>query len=172
MEQKVGLKKDSVIAGLIVAFWLCITLVILGAFNIKEGWPAFLTLLFFFETGARTENLKNIFVGAAVGILLGAALFPLAGALISVLGHQMGVLAAVFIVVFLLIALGSVSPTFHMLFNNYAFCYFTVAMIFPKQATLEWLGVLILGGLFFTGGILYILKFLQRGKNHAVEKAA
>lgn len=170
MENKAGLKKETVVAGLIVAAWLCITLVMLEAFNIKTGWPAFLTLLFFFETGGDPKNLKNIFMGAAVGILLAAGLFPLAGALGAVLGHQLGILLALFIIVFLLIALSDVSPIFHMFFNNYAFCYFTVAMIYTEQATVEWLGILILAGLFFTGGILLIIKLMQRGEHQVAEK--
>jgi len=42
-------------------------------------------------------------------------------------------LIVVFAIVFLIIALGDVA---HMFFNNYAFVYFTVATIFPKQQTI------------------------------------
>jgi hypothetical protein len=171
-QQKAGLKKQTVIAGLIISVWLCITLVILGAFNIKDGWPAFLTLLFFFETGARTENLKNIFVGAAAGLILAWALTPLVTILVPAFGLQGGILVGVFIIVFLLIGLGDVSPTFHLFFNNYAFCYFTVALIYHEQATLQWLAVLFLAGLFFTGGILLIIKLMTGHKHDQVADKA
>ena len=161
MSDKPRLSKEKVIAGLIVAFWLVVTLVILSKFGISQGWPAFLTLLFFFESGAKTANLKNIFVGAAVGLLLGAAMPVVAGALAPALGLEPALLLVVFVIVFLIIALGDVA---HMFFNNYAFCYFTVATIFPEQSTLEWLAVLILGGIFFTGGILAIIKLVTRNK--------
>lgn len=161
MNEKPGFKKETVIAGLIVAVWLVVTLIILSQFGISQGWPAFLTLLFFFETGAKTENLKNIFAGAAVGLLLGAALPVVAGALAPAMGLEPALLLVVFVIVFLIIALGDVA---HMFFNNYAFCYFTVACIFPQQATLEWLAVLLLGGLFFTGGILLMIKLMTRNK--------
>ncbi len=161
MSDKPRLSKEKVIAGLIVAFWLVVTLVILSKFGISQGWPAFLTLLFFFESGAKTANLKNIFVGAAVGLLLGAAMPVVAGALAPALGLEPALLLVVFVIVFLIIALGDVA---HMFFNNYAFCYFTVATIFHEQSTLEWLAVLILGGIFFTGGILAIIKLVTRNK--------
>jgi hypothetical protein len=161
LESKPGFKKETVFAALIVAVWLCVTLIVLGQFGIKDGWPAFIVLLFFFETGANPANLKNIFAGGAVGLLLAWGLHPLAGALVPALGPELGVLLAVGIIVFLLIALGDIS---HMLFNNYAFMYFTIAMIYPVQATVTWLGVLFLGGAFFVGGILLVIKLLESAK--------
>lgn len=44
-----GFKKETLIAAFVVALMVVITLVVLGIFKIKSGWPAFLTLLFFFE---------------------------------------------------------------------------------------------------------------------------
>ncbi|MFY9257378.1 MAG: DUF1097 family protein [Dethiobacteria bacterium] len=161
MNEKPGFKKETAIVGLIVAAWLVVTLVILSLFGISQGWPAFLTLIFFFEAGAKTENLKNIFVGAVVGILLGAALHLLGGALAPALGVDLALLLIVFVIVFLIIFLGDVA---HMFFNNYTFCYFCVSTIFSEPATLEWLAVLLLGGLFFTGGILGIIKLIIRDK--------
>ena len=61
----------------------------------------------------------------------------------------------------MIIALGDIA---HMLFNNYAFVYFTIALIFAKQLTWnmtgQWLIVLVAGGIFFTGGILVFAKLL------------
>jgi len=158
LSESKGLKKQTVIAGLIVAAWLCVTLVVLGIFKITQGWPAFLILLFFFESGANLKNLINIFVGGIVGLLLGGVLPLAAVAIAPALGLQVSILIVVFIIVFLLIALGDVA---HMFFNNYAFVYFTIALIFPKQLTLQWLGVLIVGGLFFVGGCLGFFKLLN-----------
>jgi len=105
VNEKPGFKKETAIVGLIVAAWLVVTLVILSLFGISQGWPAFLTLIFFFEAGAKTENLKNIFVGAVVGILLGAALHLLGGALAPALGVDLALLLIVFVIVFLIIFL-------------------------------------------------------------------
>ena len=144
-------------------------MVVLGIFKIEQGWPAYLTLLFFFEKNGDVKNLPNIFVGAAVGLLL-AALVPITvGAIAPTVGVLAGSLIVVFIAIFLIIALGDVA---HMLFNNYAFVYFTIALIFAKQwtwnMTIQWLIVLVAGGIFFTGGILVFAKLL--GMSTKVEK--
>ena len=112
------------------------------------------------ESGAKTENLKNILLGSSWP-LLDAAMPVVTQALAPALELEPALLIVVFAIVFLIIALGDVA---HMFFNNYAFVYFTVATIFPKQTTLQWLLVLLLGGAFFTGGILGIIKLATRNK--------
>ena len=71
------------------------------------------------------------------------------------------------ICVFLLIALGDVA---HLLFNNYAFAYFTVALIFPEQLTVSWLATLVLGGIFFVGGFLIILQLTMKISGKTLEQ--
>jgi hypothetical protein len=166
MSEEKGFKKKTLIAAVIVAAWLCVTIVILGIFKIHHVWPALLTLLFFFEKGGDVKNLPNIFVGAVVGLLL-AALVPIAvGAIAPTVGVLAGSLIVVFVLVFLIIILGDVA---HMFFNNYAFVYFTIALIFGKeQLTVQWLIVLVAGGIFFTGGILVFAKLL--GLSTKIEK--
>lgn len=161
--EKKGFKKETLIAALIIAAWVVVTLLVLGIFKVKSGWPAFLTLLFFFESGAKIENLKNIFCGAVVGLLLAGGLPFAVKALVPSLGLEPAILLVVFIIIFLIVALGDVA---HMFFNNYAFVYFTIASIFPKQATLEWIIVTVLGGLFFSGGSIGLIKLLIRHKEH------
>jgi len=158
MSEGKGFKKKTLIAAVIVAAWLCVTIVVLGIFKIHHVWPALLTLLFFFEKGGDVKNLPNIFVGAVVGLLL-AALVPIAvEAIAPTVGVLGGSLIVVFILVFLIIALGDIA---HMFFNNYAFVYFTIALIFGKeQLTVQWLIVLVAGGIFFTGGVLVFAKLL------------
>ncbi|HHW40663.1 MAG TPA: DUF1097 family protein [Syntrophomonadaceae bacterium] len=163
MNEKQGFKKETLIAAVVIAAMVVVTLVVLGIFKVKSGWPAFLTLLFFFESGAKTENLKNIFCGAVVGLLLAGGLPLAVKALVPSLGLEPAILLVVFIIIFLIVALGDVA---HMFFNNYAFVYFTVASIFPKQSTLEWIVVAVLGGMLFTGGSLGLLKLLIRHEGH------
>jgi hypothetical protein len=166
MSEEKGFKKKTLIAAVIVAAWLCVTIVILGIFKIHHVWPALLTLLFFFEKGGDVKNLPNIFVGAVVGLLL-ASLVPIAvEAIAPAVGVLAGSLIVVFVLVFLIIILGDVA---HMFFNNYAFVYFTIALIFGKeQLTVQWLIVLVAGGIFFTGGILVFAKLL--GLSTKIEK--
>lgn len=153
--------KALVCIGLFVALWLVISLVILGAFGIKQGWPAFLTLPLFFLAGADQKQLGNVFVGGAVGLLMSAAVAPVVGFLAkSGLGLQLAILLTIFMVVFLIVALGGTIP---LVFNNFNLVYFTVAIVFPQQQTISWLATLILGGAFFTGGtLLFVLKGLPK----------
>ena len=166
MSEAKGFKKKTIIAALVVGAWLCVTIVVLGIFKVHQVWPAIFTLLFFFEKGGDVKNLPNIFVGSVVGLLL-AALVPIAvEAIAPAVGVLAGSLIVVFVLVFLIIALSDVA---HMLFNNYAFAYFTIALIFGKeQLTVQWLIVLVAGGIFFTGGVLVFAKLL--GMSTEVDK--
>lgn len=161
MENK-GISKQRVITGLIVATWLIITLFLLELFGIHSGWPAFLALMFFTLGGANTENLKSIFIGATVGIIVarllvyGVEIFMGLG-----IGMQLAIFIMVFIAVFLLVILEDLS---HTLFNSYSFAYFTVALIPAEQATLEWLLVLYLGGALFIGGVIFTMRYLKKMK--------
>lgn len=139
LSESKGLKNQTLIAGLIVAAWLCVTLVVLGIFKITQGWPAWLILLFFFESGANLKNLINISVGGIVGLLLSGVLPLAVGAIAPVLGLQVSILIVVFIIVFLLIGLGDVA---HMFFNNYAFflCLFHNRSDLPQTADFRMVG--------------------------------
>ncbi|QGU94615.1 hypothetical protein GOM49_05420 [Clostridium bovifaecis] len=167
MESKPGLKSKTIIEGLIIAFMIVLTILILSFFSVKEVWPASIALLFFFEGKASIANLKNIFIGGSVGILLALALVKLAGLLMPSMGEELGMLIPVFIFIFLIIVLGDIS---HVVFNNYAFCYFTVALIAKQQATVSWLIGLIVGGGFLIGGVILFIRLMK--KNESEEKAA
>jgi len=158
MTEKKGFKKDTLIAAIVVSAWLCVTLIGLGALQIHHAWPALLTLLCFFEKKGDVKNLGNIFAGAAAGLVM-AGLAPSAARLIApVTGAHVGMILIVFTMVFLIIILGDVA---HLVFNNYAFFYFTIALIFGReQLTIQWLMVLAAGGVFFTGGVLVFAKLL------------
>lgn len=158
MENKPGLKSKTIIEGLIIAFMIVATILILSIFSVKEVWPASIALLFFFEGKASVANLKNIFIGGTVGILLALALVEIAGMLVPSMGEA-GMLITVFVFIFLIIVLGDIS---HVLFNNYTFCYFTVSLIAKQQDTISWLIGLILGGGFLIGGVILAIKFMQK----------
>jgi len=158
---KKGISKHRIITGLIVASWLCVTLFVLGLFNIHDGWPAFLALMFFIMGSGKTENLKSIFLGGTTGLLMAALivigvefLIPTMG-----LGMQTAIYIMVFITVFLLVVLEDLN---HTLFNNYAFGYFTVALVPAQQATVNWIIVLFLGGAFFIYGVICFQDLLEK----------
>ena len=163
--------KALVYIGLFVGIWLVVTMVLMTIFKISLGWPAYLALPLFFLAGNDPKQLPNLFVGGACGIIFAALFFILYGMLTPVLGAELTPLLIVFVILFLIIALGNAAP---MLFNNYNLAYFTVAIGFftvfygiaavTKQPyalipeTLKMVVVMIIGGGFFMGGILLFIQ--------------
>ncbi len=153
--------KVLVVMGIIVVFWLSVSLILLSAIGIKDGWPAFLALpLFFLVGGTDAKELINIFVGAMTGLLMAAVIVPIVTFLVKSGGlpQDPAILLLVGLLVFIITAFGGIAPMF---FNNYNFVYFSVALIYPAQQTVTWLGTLILGGAFFIGAILLSMKFIM-----------
>lgn len=159
---KKGISKHRLTTGLIVATWLCVTLFLLETIGIHSGWPAFLVLMFFTISGGKMEKLKDIFIGGAAGLLMARLLVIGVEILVPMgISMQLGIFIMVFITVFLLIVLEDIS---HMIFNNYSFGYFTVALVPAEQATVEWLITLFLGGAFFVGGVIIISRSIAKMK--------
>jgi len=156
------LKGTTIKLGVVVASLICVMLFAFKALGLHDIWPASLLLLFFFENGAKREKVKSIFSGATVGLLAALGLFHGVESLAPLLGLQASIYALVFLAIFLLIVLGDVS---HTLFNNYAFCYFTVALIFPEQSTLKWLFALYAGGAFLLIGVTYFISMIHKTKS-------
>ncbi|PKM51731.1 MAG: hypothetical protein CVV02_05570 [Firmicutes bacterium HGW-Firmicutes-7] len=169
MENKLKIEKGTIIAAFIAAVWVCVTLFLLELFKYTSTWPAFIPFVLFAVSGWKTNQLKNIFIGSISGLLLGAIALKAIQYIVGGTGIYYMYMVPVFLVVFLLISLGDILP---MIFNNYAFCYYTIAFASQKQETFEWIQVSLLGGIFFTGGlILFFRLFLHGGPiNQAVEK--
>lgn len=157
---KKKIEKGVIIAAFIAATWVCVTLFLLESLNFASTWPAFMPFVLFTVSGWKTNQLKYIFTGSISGVLLGAIAFKSINYLVGNTGIYYMYMVPVFIVVFLLISLGEVLP---MIFNNYAFCYYTVAFASQKQATLEWMKVSLIGGIFFTGGLIVFFKLFLNG---------
>lgn len=152
--------KILVTIGIIVGFWIIVTFIILGAFGIHQGWPAFLALpLFFIAGGADKKQLINIFVGGAAGILICAAIAPVVGFLAKYAGLnvQLAILLTIFVFIVIIVGFGGIVP---VVFNSFNLVYFTVAVIFPQQDTLRWLVTLVLGGAIFVGGTLLCMRYI------------
>ena len=142
-----------------VAVWILVTIALLGLFKIHQVWPAALVVLFFFLGHADTKNIPNIFVGAAVGLLMAAALPICVKYLAPTLGLKPAIYVMVGVMVFLIVALGDV---LHIAFNDYNFAYFTIALIFHEQLTVHWIATLLLAGPFFLFGVLYTIKGVMK----------
>lgn len=160
------IKSATVKLGFVVASLICVLLFALNSIGIHDLWPASLLLLFFFEGGAKSDKIKSIFSGATVGLLAALGIFYSVGLLAPLLGMQASIFTLVFLAIFLLIVLGDLS---HTLFNNYAFCYFTVALIFPEQSSLKWLFALYAGGAFLLFGVTYFLRRIHKTKGISEE---
>ncbi len=159
MEGKKGITTVKLVAGISVAVWILVTIEILGRFNIHQVWPAALVVLFFFLGHADTKNIPNIFVGAAVGLLMASALPVCVKFLVPTLGLKPAIYVMVGVMVFLIVALGDVA---HIAFNDYNFAYFTIALIFPEQLTVHWLATLVFAGAFFLFAVLYSIKWIMQ----------
>ncbi len=152
--------KVLVVLGIIVVLWLSVSLILLSAVGIKDGWPAFLALpLFFLVGGTDVKELINIFVGAMTGLIMAGLIVPIVTFLVKSGGlpQDPAILLVLGLLVFFITAFGGIAPMF---FNNYNFVYFSVALIYPAQNTFTWLGTLIVGGAFFIGAILLSMKLI------------
>ncbi|MBP1761399.1 MAG: cation transport ATpase [Firmicutes bacterium] len=156
------IKKISVKAhfflGLIIATIVCLGVVVIGALGIEATWPAFFVMISFFITGASVKNLPSIFIGSITGLILAFLLLIAATPTMAALGPTLGLLLLVWLIVFSIVFGQEFLP---QAFNNFAFIYFTIALIFAGEAAtmtpaailseyVTWALTAILGG----GGIL------------------
>lgn len=152
---KIKFSKSTLIAALISGIWLCVTLFVLNLCGVSIGWPAFMPFVLFNLTGWKTSEVKSIFLGGGAGLLLGGIALKGIFLIIGRTGIFYTYLIPIFIAIFLLVALGDVIP---VLFNNYTFCFYTIAFATPEQETLKWILIMLLGGGFYFGGMLMFIK--------------
>ncbi|MGP8154461.1 MAG: hypothetical protein ACLQBQ_10045 [Smithella sp.] len=110
-----------------------------------------------------TKKADNILVGGLFGIanLIIIKMFLQAAA--PSLGLELAKLVYILVFVYLIVALGEVVP---ILFNNYCFMFFLVAVLgataaaFNPNDVFVWMGVEVVGGGLFIVGILCIMKIM------------
>ncbi|MGE5543822.1 MAG: hypothetical protein ACM3UW_02520 [Bacillota bacterium] len=118
--------KIHMILGLIIATCVVLGVYVMGLFGIHAVWPAFCVMIFFFLMGADVKNIPTIMVGAVSGLIFAFLLVTALTPLQQSIGDPAATLLLVWIAVFVIAALGEVLP---MICNNYAFAYFTIALI-------------------------------------------
>lgn len=123
--------KAHLFLGLIIATVVCLGVFVLGELGIHATWPAFFVMISFFITGADVKNLPRIFIGAVTGLILAYLLLMFAVPSITAFGPTLGLLLLVWIIIFAIIFGGVFVP--HAL-NDFAFIYFTIALIFAGEA--------------------------------------
>ncbi len=155
--KKISMKAHLTL-GIIIATVVCLGVVVIGALGVHATWPAFFIMISFFITGANVKNLPSIFIGCITGLILAFLLLIAATPTMAAIGPTLGLLVLVWLVVFLIVFGQEFLP---QAFNNFAFIYFTIALIFAGEAAtmtpaaivseyLVWALTAILGG----GGIL------------------
>ncbi len=120
------------------------------------GWPAFVALILFFIEHMDVKKVPAILVGALVGVLFVLLAPPSIAFLARFLGPAWGQLAYILLAVYLIVALGEMLP---LLFNNYAFLYFTVCGLALETANPNpylWALVAAAGGALLIGGAVLI----------------
>ena len=154
--------------GLIIATCVCLGVFILWSLGIHAVWPAFFAMISFFITGADVKNIPSILISAVVGLAV-ALLFMVIVTPVSIaLGSAtLGQLLLIWIVVFCIAFLGD-PHLVPICFNNYAFIYFTAALMLVPEITEAamagglyalfgtWMATAVLGG----GGVLALILFL------------
>jgi len=138
------------VLGLIIATCVVLGVYVMGLFGVHQVWPAFFIMISFFLMGADVKNLPTIMIGAICGlifaVILAAALTPLGAAI----GELPATLLLVWIFVFVIAALGEVLP--HVC-NNFAFAYFTIALILIPEIAAGAVGEAIKSGMTDPGAI-------------------
>lgn len=154
------IKKETIIAGIVVAASITTISVVASVIGVAATWPAFFVVLLFMIAGHTDVNkLKEIFCGGVVGVGASWVFSLLMATLIGSLGLFPGMIIGIFVTIFLLTVLGDPLP---IAFNNNTVIYFLVASLFPEQQPITWIITLLVGGAIFAflvmGGLKLFLK--------------
>ena len=150
-------KKESLKAGVVVSGVICTMLfVLIRFFSIAQVWPALLpTLMFMIGVGmigpAMYSQIKNIFVGGVVGLILNLIQMIAVGLLAPTIGLIPAIILTVFITIWIIIMGGDISQ---VVFSNYTFTFWLIAgAMTPDYQNLNGT-LLLMGTLVIAGGIL------------------
>lgn len=164
------LNKGRILLGIGLLLLVAIMSAVCHAFE-APTWPAFMVMIFFFMGDMDKKLIPKIIVGAGVGILL---IIPI-GILLKVFGPVYGKFQVmlVFTMVFVsaIIVFGEMIP---IILNNYAFTTMLMTGITygdgVKVHLFKLVAAEVIGGLFFIGGIIGIIKLLTALAAHASAK--
>jgi hypothetical protein len=165
------LDTNRLIFGIFLIIFIIITSVIAGHFNIPL-WPAFIVMIFFFETHMDKKKIPNILVGGLFGMANLIIIKYFLQLVAPALGMEMSILLYILIFVFAIIVFGEMIP---VILNNYAFLYFTVVGIAfrtPNFNLYLLMAVEIVGGALFIAAILGIIKIVTAMAIKRAAKAA
>ncbi|MEJ8553370.1 hypothetical protein [Tepidibacter sp. Z1-5] len=146
----------------LIVTWLVICNVIFEQLHIHDAWPAFFISVFFFAYELDTKRLKEIFIGAASGLVLGYSIPIVLGILAPIFGPQIAFNMYLAMVLFFIMA---TKPIAHTALNSITFAYGTLCLMNITEITdhvVEWGLIMVFGGLLLIGGIIGIVKILAK----------
>jgi len=148
------LKKERLIFGLFLLVLIVIIELLLHHFHLA-AWPAFLVMIFFFETHMDYKRASHIIVGGLFGILCLVLTGIFVKTFAPVMGYMTAKLTFICIVVYAIVAFGEIVP---MVFNNYAFMFFLVSGLAarlqdPAPNPWLWMGIEVVAGILIILGI-------------------
>ena len=134
------------------------------------AWPAFMCMIFFFVEHMDVKKVSHILVGAVAG-LAGIAFFATAlGALSPIMGVEAGKITYILALVYAIVAFGDTLP---IVFNAYAFMFFTVGGLgleAPEPNAYLWMAMAAIGGALLIGSVVLINKIM--GAPHPAQPIA
>lgn len=140
-------KKERLVFGLYLLVLIVVFELILHSFHLP-GWPLFMVMIFFFESGMNTERAPNIIIGGLVGVLCYMATVQFLTFVAPYFELTAARLFFICLVVYAIVAFGEIAPK---VFNNYTFMFFLISGLAGAQSTglataLIWMGLILVGG--------------------------
>ncbi len=153
--------KERLLFGVFLLVLIVIIELVLHQLHLPT-WPAFLVMIFFFETHMDRSRAPHLILGGLVGILCYVLTVEFVAALAPVLGEATARLVFICLVVYAIVAFGEMLP---MVFNNYAFMFFLVSGLAAQVAGVDpepwlWIGVELIGGALVILGVIAIGKIM------------
>ena len=153
--------KDRLIFGVFLLILIVIIELILHQFHLP-AWPAFLVMIFFFETHMNPKTAPNIIIGGIAGICSYLLTVMFVGAFAASIGLMVARLTAICVIVYAIIVFGESIP---MVFNNYAFMFYLISGLAatvkePAPNPYLWMGIVLIAGTLIIFSVIGIGKLM------------
>ncbi|MCT4635702.1 MAG: hypothetical protein N4A31_05640 [Rickettsiales bacterium] len=151
--------------------WLVICTAIFHKLHVHATWPAYLVVIFFFNSHFDTSKLKSIFGGGTMGLILGYTFPIILSTLTPIIGPEYAFYALIGITLLAIIGLG---PVADFLFNPVTFAYALLVLLNMGEVhehIFTWLLTHFIGGALCIGGIYGVVKIMHKNASNE-EKAA
>lgn len=142
--------------------WIFIINIVTPRIIKAPTWPMFFVTIFFFIFKGDKTQLLSIFLSGFVGICSAYILVFLINILNPILGVDLAIAAALFIILGLIIIGGGFCP---LIFNNITFAYLTVCAIdvrIIESNFLSWTLMLVIGGMIIVSGAILIEILIEK----------